>query len=258
MVNEIENKAKVESKTVTKLDALKKIKLDCFHGILEQMLRTYKEKNHDYGGSFDKTLDEFGLVAAVVRLEDKVNRLAALIKSDNQLVRDESIRDTLQDLANYAVLTLVYTDEATHSEWYLQDVQNKMQKSVDDSTLIRSGMMFIDSLEHDLYYKFKFDNKETEYIHHQFDEYRSKWEKNEISLNYIKDQYDRIVKSKESKNIEDADGDHKPFNKNIDYTAQLPISEWETEMAKQTKENIFEAAQKLSKRKPEQTKLDLQ
>lgn len=30
------------------------------------------------------------------------------------------------------------------------------------------------------------------------------------------------------------------------------------EMAKQTKENIFEAAQKLSKRKPEQTKLDLQ
>lgn len=124
-------------KTVTKSEALEQIKLECFKGVLEQMLLTYKEKNHDYGGSFDKTLDEFGLVAAVVRMADKMNRLEALIKSDEQLVKDESIRDTLQDLANYAVLTLVYTDEATSSDGYLQSVQNKMQKDIDDRELLQ-------------------------------------------------------------------------------------------------------------------------
>jgi hypothetical protein len=234
----------VKEKTITKLDALKQIKLDCFKGVLEQMLRTYKEKDHDYGSSFDKTLDEFGLVAAVVRLEDKVNRLAALIKSDNQLVKDESIRDTLQDLANYAVLTLVYTDEATHSEGYLQDIQNKMQKSMDNQNIIKSDMRFIDSLEYDLYYKLRLDSKEIEYIHHQFDEYRSKWERHEIKLNDIKEEYNNIVESKKSK-----------------ITKPRSIAdEMIDEMAKLTKENWLEARLALENKKhkkPEQTKLDL-
>ncbi|MFT8426424.1 hypothetical protein, partial [Liquorilactobacillus hordei] len=91
-------------------------------------------------------------------------------------------------------------------------------------------------------YKLRLDSKETEYIHHQFDEYRSKWEKREIKLNDIKEEYNKIVKSKESK-----------------ITKPRSIADgMMDEMAKQTKENIFEAAQKLSKRKPEQTKLDLQ
>lgn len=75
--------------------------------ILNEMLELYEAKNHDYGNSFDQSLDEFGLIASVVRLNDKMNRIKALMKA-NQQVNDESLEDTLMDLANYAVMTLAY------------------------------------------------------------------------------------------------------------------------------------------------------
>ena len=78
-----------------------------FDDILTQMLHTYKAKNADYGNSFDKTLNEFGLVASVVRLTDKMERIKSLIKSDAKVL-DEKIDDTLLDMANYAVLTLLW------------------------------------------------------------------------------------------------------------------------------------------------------
>lgn len=78
-----------------------------FEEILETMLSTYKAKNADYGSSFDKTLNEFGLVASVVRLNDKMERIKSLIKSDAKVL-DENIDDTLLDMANYAVLTLLW------------------------------------------------------------------------------------------------------------------------------------------------------
>ena len=78
-----------------------------FEEILETMLHTYKAKNADYGNSFDKTLNEFGLVASVVRLNDKMERIKSLIKSDAKVL-DEKIDDTLLDMANYAILTLLW------------------------------------------------------------------------------------------------------------------------------------------------------
>jgi hypothetical protein len=77
-----------------------------FGAVLTQMFDTFKAKNHDYGNSFAKTFGEFGLTAPVVRMNDKMERIKTLVKSDAQ-VKGESIRDTILDLANYAVLTLV-------------------------------------------------------------------------------------------------------------------------------------------------------
>ncbi|MDK6257045.1 nucleotide modification associated domain-containing protein, partial [Escherichia coli] len=62
------------------------------------------------GNSFDRSIDQFGLVASAVRLGDKYNRFSQLINA-NQQVKDESIRDTLIDLANYAVMTILWLDE---------------------------------------------------------------------------------------------------------------------------------------------------
>lgn len=67
-------------------------------------------KNKDYDDSFLKTYQEFGEVAIALRLMDKLNRYKNLIKSD-QLVKDESKRDTLADIAGYAFLALVYMDQ---------------------------------------------------------------------------------------------------------------------------------------------------
>ena len=86
---------------------IKEVNKITFEDILTQMLSTYKAKNADYGNSFDKTLNEFGLVASVVRLNDKMERIKSLIKSDAKVL-DEKIDDTLLDMANYAVLTLLW------------------------------------------------------------------------------------------------------------------------------------------------------
>lgn len=78
-----------------------------FKEITDSMAKTYEAKNHDYGNSFDQSLNEFGLVASVVRLGDKMNRIKSLIKREAQ-VKNESIEDTLLDMANYAIMTVLW------------------------------------------------------------------------------------------------------------------------------------------------------
>jgi hypothetical protein len=67
---------------------------------------TYKAKNADYGDSFSKLRKEYP-EAICVRLMDKLERLKTLMKGNEQQVKDESIKDTLLDLANYAIMELV-------------------------------------------------------------------------------------------------------------------------------------------------------
>ena len=81
-----------------------------FMSITQNMTKTYAAKNHDYGNSFEESLDEFGLVASVVRLGDKMNRIKSLIKKEAQ-VKDESIKDTLLDMANYAIMTVMWMNK---------------------------------------------------------------------------------------------------------------------------------------------------
>lgn len=77
-----------------------------FKDILNKMYEIYERKNADYGDSFSKSYGEFGLTASAIRINDKNERFKQLIKKEAQ-VKDESIEDTLLDLANYAVLTLM-------------------------------------------------------------------------------------------------------------------------------------------------------
>ena len=72
--------------------------------------KTYGAKNHDYGDSFHQTYLEEGLAMARIRLSDKLNRFKSLSKSDSQKVKDESMVDTLMDLANYALMTVLEID----------------------------------------------------------------------------------------------------------------------------------------------------
>ena len=74
--------------------------------ICEDLNALYTRKNHDYGDSFGKGFAEYGMAMPCIRLEDKLNRLKTLTKQEAQ-VNDESIDDTLMDLANYAIMTLV-------------------------------------------------------------------------------------------------------------------------------------------------------
>lgn len=76
--------------------------------ICKEMTALYEKKNRDYGDSFHKSFQEYGLTMVCIRLEDKLNRMKAITKAivrgEQQMVEDETIVDTLNDLANYAVM----------------------------------------------------------------------------------------------------------------------------------------------------------
>lgn len=96
------------------------MKKSLFAQTLEQMLMIHEAKNHDYGNSFDVTCNTFGVVAALVRMWDKLNRLTQLSKTDDRKVTDEKIEDTLLDLANYAVMTYCWLKQ---KEYDTRDTQ---------------------------------------------------------------------------------------------------------------------------------------
>lgn len=76
----------------------------------EELNDLYKRKNHDYGDSFHQTWLEEGFAMSRIRLSDKLNRFKKLSKGGDVQVDDESIRDTLIDLANYAIMTVMEMD----------------------------------------------------------------------------------------------------------------------------------------------------
>lgn len=87
-----------------------------FSIITKEMNELYKVKNANYGDSFSKQFKEYGLTSSCIRLEDKLNRLKSLNKASSDGTKDESVRDTLIDLANYAVLTIMELDKGGKNE----------------------------------------------------------------------------------------------------------------------------------------------
>lgn len=85
-------------------------KVDVHAAICDEIHALYLKKNADYGDSFGKTFNEEGCAASRIRLTDKLNRFKRLTHTGHQEVDDESIRDTLIDLANYAIMTIVELD----------------------------------------------------------------------------------------------------------------------------------------------------
>ena len=94
------------------------IKMDKYEKHMEickELNQIYRDKNHDYGDSFGETYKKLGIISAVTRITDKVNRLQSLCTNENK-VKDESISDTLKDLANYAIMTLIELDRCNKYE----------------------------------------------------------------------------------------------------------------------------------------------
>jgi hypothetical protein len=81
-------------------------KIDQHREICEKLNKVYAAKNKDYGDSFSEGFQEYGFIMPAIRLEDKLRRYKQLIKQDAE-VKDESIIDTLLDLANYSIMTII-------------------------------------------------------------------------------------------------------------------------------------------------------
>jgi len=79
--------------------------------LCDEINNLYAKKNHDYGDSFHQTYLEEGMAMPRIRLSDKLNRFKSLTRQKTRQVEDESIRDTLIDLANYAIMTILEMEE---------------------------------------------------------------------------------------------------------------------------------------------------
>lgn len=91
---------------------------ECIHWtICRDLHDTYKAKNADYGDSFAMVRNKYPN-AILIRLNDKLNRLETLMNGVEQHVNDESIEDTLLDLANYCIMELV---ERRHNDGIIRN-----------------------------------------------------------------------------------------------------------------------------------------
>lgn len=84
------------------------MKSEMFNEILEELRKTYEVKNADYGDSVGDTYKKFGDVSFLTRITDKYNRILSLSdKGECGQVKDESLNDTILDLANYCILWII-------------------------------------------------------------------------------------------------------------------------------------------------------
>lgn len=67
----------------------------------------FEKKNKDYGDAFAT----YGPVGVLVRIGDKIQRLQNITSKGINLVDDETVRDTLIDLHNYAAMAIMLMDE---------------------------------------------------------------------------------------------------------------------------------------------------
>lgn len=75
--------------------------------VQKEGLELFKRKNADYGDAFAN----YGPVGVIVRMGDKIQRLSSVSKNGVTLVNNESLRDTLIDLHNYAAMAIMLMDE---------------------------------------------------------------------------------------------------------------------------------------------------
>lgn len=80
--------------------------------ICENLHKTYVAKNHDYGDAFEKLWGEVGHLAGYTKIADKFYRLQNLWNGNKEAQVNESIYDTLIDLANYCILSAIELDTA--------------------------------------------------------------------------------------------------------------------------------------------------
>lgn len=99
---------------------------ELFNKIVKNMSDTFANKRQDYGQTTTETFAKFGPVSLLVRMHDKLGRLDNLLMSDRISCVDERVEDTLLDLANYAIITVIelYKEESQKVK-YAEEMDGK-------------------------------------------------------------------------------------------------------------------------------------
>lgn len=80
--------------------------------VQNEALELFSRKNADYGDAFAN----YGTVGVIVRMGDKIQRLVSVTNRNITLINNESLRDTLIDLHNYAAMAIMLIDEKNQNK----------------------------------------------------------------------------------------------------------------------------------------------
>lgn len=113
-----------------------------------KMLSLMAKKNADYGNAFNKGCDKLGYRYGLARMYDKANRLIHLIEDDfqgynNPNVKDESMFDTIQDLANYCNMLLAWQASNDGNEVKIPSIVAIGSSFIDISTLVKTDRLIL-------------------------------------------------------------------------------------------------------------------
>lgn len=113
-----------------------------------KMLNLMAKKNADYGNAFNKGCDKLGYRYGLARMYDKANRLIHLIEDDfqgysNLNVKDESMFDTIQDLANYCNMLLAWQASDNGHEPTIPFTGGVESTFIDISTLVKTDKLIL-------------------------------------------------------------------------------------------------------------------
>lgn len=117
-------------------------------GQYDHQYNVFCRKNHDYGNSFEKSLDTFGLVAGIVRMNDKFERLVSLNDPNKDAqIASESLVDTLEDLSNYAAMAACWLKGKKAADW-----KELSKKELDDKlgnieSIIKNADAIVDNMK---------------------------------------------------------------------------------------------------------------
>lgn len=132
--------------------------------LCDLMHEIYIKKNSDYGNSFSDLYDEYGSIISEIHIREKFNRFKQLRTNESQV--GESIEDTLMDMANYCLLTLLemkklnsYIDEEVAEEDIeLEEVQDPTENATEE--IVVKSM----HKDEEIKSEFKRENHDTEYL----------------------------------------------------------------------------------------------
>ena len=101
-------------------------KIDQFKRVASALAAQYARKNEAYGDSFGKSVKRYGVISALTRMSDKWNRLESLLIDKNKNnVSDESVDDTLLDLATYCIMTVLATRSDNEIDKIVKNLEGK-------------------------------------------------------------------------------------------------------------------------------------
>ena len=108
-----------------------------FYEILETIKNLHDAKKHDYGNTdifANFRLSELAGIPAwqgsVVRMGDKYARISNFIKKGDFKFKEESIKDTLMDMAIYSLITIILYEEEMFND-HVKEFEKNMKESAD-------------------------------------------------------------------------------------------------------------------------------